>query len=66
MDSINRAGRGEGGRGGRLTRYYFLVFRVVFHLGKKVTFLSALVGFNYKFLDVIRKVFDLSKLVMTF
>ena len=42
------------------------MFRV-FHLGKKVTFLSSeLVGFNYKFLDVIRKVFDLSKLVMTF
>ena len=42
-----------------------LMFRV-FRRGKKVTFLSELVGFNYKFLDVIRKLFDLSKLVMTF
>ena len=70
LDSINRAGGteniAEGGREGRLTRNTFLLFRVFHLLGKKVTFLSELVGFNYKFLDVIRKVFDLAKLVMTF
>ena len=68
LDSINRAGGTEnrGREGRKVDKKYISPVRGLHLLGKKVTFLSELVGFNYKFLDVIRKVFDLAKLVMTF